>query len=188
MTGTIFLDRDGVINRKPEEGSYVTRFSDFVLLPGVAMALQRLSAAGVRTVIVTNQRVVARGLLTSAELRAIHARMVDVLGAAGARIDAVYACEHEIDACECRKPATGLFLRAKREIPAIDFACSMVIGDSASDLEPGHELGCGLVLVGPDARREYELLRLRARGIEVQFSAPSLAEAVAFVLATRTSA
>jgi D-glycero-D-manno-heptose 1,7-bisphosphate phosphatase len=187
LTETVFLDRDGVINRKPANGLYVTRWPEFVLLPGAATALRLLSSAGVRAVVVTNQRAVARGLMTSEELLDIHARMTSMLYARGAEIAAVYACEHEVDSCECRKPATGLFLRAKRDMPSIDFARSVVIGDSASDLEPGGALGCRLVLVGPKTRQRDELAKLRACGLDA-VSAPSLTEAVAFVLESRAPA
>lgn len=186
MTDTVFLDRDGVINRKPANGLYVTRWSDFVLLPGTAAALRLLSDAGVRTIVVTNQRAVARGLITSEGLLDIHVRMIEMLRAHGARIDAVYACEHDFDSCGCRKPAAGLFLRAKHDIPTIDFARSFVVGDSASDLQPGSELGCTLVLVGPKSRRRDEGAKLRASGIDV-LTARSLTEAVKLVL-SRVSA
>jgi D-glycero-D-manno-heptose 1,7-bisphosphate phosphatase len=186
LTGTVFLDRDGVINRKPANGRYVTRWSDFVLLPGTTAALRLLNGAGVRTIVITNQRAVARGLITSEGLLDIHTRMTELLHTQGARIDAVYACEHDLESCDCRKPGTGLFLRAKRDIPSIDFARSFVVGDSASDLEPGGELGCTLVLVGPESRRRDELAKLRARGIDA-LSARSLMKAVDFVL-SETSA
>jgi D-glycero-D-manno-heptose 1,7-bisphosphate phosphatase len=183
MGETVFLDRDGVINRKAEEGSYITRWPEFQLLPGATCAIARLTHAGIRTIVLTNQRAVARGLMTKQELAEIHARMVETLAKQGARIDAVFACEHDVETCDCRKPAAGLFLRARREIPAIDFACSTIIGDSASDLEPGHALGCRLVLVGDTSRRAQQLNRLRARGVAVHFSAASLGEAVDLILA-----
>ena len=183
MRETVFLDRDGVINHKPDEGSYVTRWSDFRLLPDASRAIARLTDAGVRTVVLTNQRAVARGLMTREDLADVHARMVECLAEQGARIDAVFACEHEAESCACRKPAVGLFMRARAEMPGIDFACSTVIGDSATDLEPGYVLGCRLVLIGDAERREQQLDRLRARGITVDMSVSSLGLAVDLVLA-----
>ena len=185
---TVFLDRDGVINRKLDEGSYVTNWSEFSLLPGVTSALRRLTTARVRTVIVTNQRAVARGLLSTAELREIHGRMSLALAAQGIRIDGVYACEHEVDTCACRKPAVGLFLRAKRDDPAIEFERSAVVGDSASDIRPGHDLGCRVILVGPPGRRAVEVAKLRSEGVSVDLEAASLCQAVDFILSSESPA
>jgi D-glycero-D-manno-heptose 1,7-bisphosphate phosphatase len=72
---TVFLDRDGVINRKPPEGDYVERWEQFEFLPGAIEALALLAAAGIRAVVVTNQRGVALGRMTLGDLDDIHRRM-----------------------------------------------------------------------------------------------------------------
>src|SRR5690349_5322567 len=100
----VFLDRDGVINRKAAEGDYVTSWSDFVLLPGVSTALDLLARHGVLTIVVTNQRAVARGLLDNETLSDIHRRMRQVVSEHGGRIDDVFVCPHDVDVCDCRKP------------------------------------------------------------------------------------
>lgn len=178
MFDTVFIDRDGVINRKPPEGEYVTRWQDFVFLPGALESLSLLTRAGLRTIIVTNQRGVARGLVSSKVLSEIHERMREECGSHEGRIDAIYVCEHEIGACDCRKPEPGLLLRAKEACPAIDFSRSIVIGDSASDLEAGHRVGCGLVLVGRGPIHAAELRSLSSRGMAVRLAVPSLLDAV----------
>ena len=86
----VFLDRDGVINRKAPDGQYVTRWEDFHLLPGAIEGIAQLNRAGFCIVIVTNQRCVAKGLLTEAELEILHRRMTDQLARGGATIDAIY--------------------------------------------------------------------------------------------------
>lgn len=150
---TIFLDRDGVINRKLDN-DYVKRWSEFEFLPRVKEALQLLTQAGARLIIVTNQRGIARGWMTEADLQDIHAQMRAELEAAGARIAAIYYCPHDKDQCDCRKPEVGLFLQAQREFPDIDWAQAALIGDSASDMEAGAKLGCRHILIGADAAYE----------------------------------
>ena len=75
MKRAVFLDRDGVINRSPAEGEYVTRWEDFHFLPGAAEAISLLDRAGWSVIVISNQRCVATGLLTIAELETIHRRM-----------------------------------------------------------------------------------------------------------------
>jgi D-glycero-D-manno-heptose 1,7-bisphosphate phosphatase len=94
MTRAIFLDRDGVINRKPPEGQYVTSWEDFHILPGVVEGIAQLNRAGFSVIVVTNQRCIAKGLLTAAELDQMHQRMSDCLARAGATIDGIYYCPH----------------------------------------------------------------------------------------------
>jgi D-glycero-D-manno-heptose 1,7-bisphosphate phosphatase len=161
---TIFLDRDGVINRKRDD-DYVKHWSEFEFLPGVKEALQMLTENNYRLIVVTNQRGVARGWMTEADVQDIHARMLAAI--VPARIAAIYYCPHDQDQCDCRKPKTGLFRQAQRDFPDIDFARSVMIGDSASDVEAGAMLGCHTIYIGA------------ADGVTTgQTVAPSLYEAV----------
>lgn len=142
MTKAVFLDRDGVINQKGPDGEYVTRWEDFHFLPGVIEAIARLNKAGFCVVIVTNQRCVAKGLLTEEALELLHRRMTDQLARAGATIDAIYYCPHELEPpCCCRKPAPGMLLEAARS-RNLDLAASWMIGDSNSDIQAGKNAGC----------------------------------------------
>src|SRR5689334_22943791 len=145
MTKAVFLDRDGVINQKAPNGQYVTRWEDFHLLPGVVEGIAQLNRAGLRVIVVTNQRCVARGLLTEMELNKLHRRMSEDLAEAGATIDAIYYCPHELEpSCDCRKPAPGMLLEAAR-FHCLDLAASWMIGDSDSDLQAGKNAGCRTV-------------------------------------------
>jgi histidinol-phosphate phosphatase family protein len=148
---TVFLDRDGVINRK-REGSYVRSWEEFEFLPRAKDALRRLVEAGCRIIVVTNQRGVARGDLSEADLSEIHDRMLEEARLAGGPIDAVYYCPHESASCDCRKPGTGLFLEAQRDFTDIHFPNSIVIGDSLSDMEAGQALGCETLFIGESER------------------------------------
>jgi D-glycero-D-manno-heptose 1,7-bisphosphate phosphatase len=137
-----FLDRDGVINRKPPEGEYVTRWEEMHFLPGVAKAIAQLNRAGFQVVVVSNQRCVAKGLLTENELASLHQRMRTVLAEASAKIDAVYHCPHDTDPpCGCRKPRPGMLLDAAR-MHDIELNASWMIGDSETDVQAGRNAGC----------------------------------------------
>jgi D-glycero-D-manno-heptose 1,7-bisphosphate phosphatase len=144
---TVFLDRDGVLNRKLPEDNYVTCWEDFSLLPGVPAAIQRLNAAGLLTVVVTNQRGVARGRSTLADVEAVHERLQQELAAYGAHLDGFFVCPHDKNQCDCRKPLTGLFHQARERFPQIEAATSIMIGDSLGDIEFGRTLGMQTICV-----------------------------------------
>ncbi len=173
---TVFLDRDGVINRKMPPGSYVERWEWFEFLPGSIEALKLLAEAGIRVVVVTNQRGVALGRMTMPTVEMIHRRMQAELASNRADCAAVLVCPHEAGTCDCRKPGIGLFLAAQRLIPEIDFGSSVVIGDSASDLLAGNRLGCPSVLVGDGVK--VAQLREDYPDLKVECWAPSLLLAV----------
>lgn len=146
---TVFLDRDGTINVKAAEGSYITAPDQLVLLPGAAHAIRRLNEARVRVVVVTNQRGIARGLMSPDDLSRIHDRMSQLLATDGAWVDAIYACPHGLGECDCRKPATGLIEQAIRDYPDIRRETAAVIGDAASDVELGLRAGVTPVRLQP---------------------------------------
>ncbi|MGH9327668.1 MAG: D-glycero-alpha-D-manno-heptose-1,7-bisphosphate 7-phosphatase [Terriglobia bacterium] len=147
MNRAVFLDRDGVINRKAPEGEYILCDEDLEILPDAPGAIRRLSEAGFLVIVATNQRCVAKGLLNEDRLEAIHQVMLSRLRAEGARIQAVYYCPHEAEAdCACRKPKPGMLVQAARD-HAIDLAASWMIGDSLSDAEAGKAAGCRCILL-----------------------------------------
>lgn len=143
----VFLDRDGVINRKAPEGQYVTSWAEFEFLPGVRDAIAMLGALEVPIVVVTNQRGVARHRMTESDLFDIHRLMLVAIRAAGGRVDAVYHCPHE-GGCACRKPGTGMFESAGRDL-GFAVAQSVVIGDQPSDMVAAARIGASSILVGP---------------------------------------
>jgi D-glycero-D-manno-heptose 1,7-bisphosphate phosphatase len=145
MKKAAFLDRDGVINRKAPEGQYVTRWEEMVFLPGTCEAIRRLNNAGYLVIVVSNQRCVAKGLITTDELEALHAQIRERFQAAGARIDAIYYCPHDTEPpCVCRKPQPGMLLEAAQKHD-VNLAESWMIGDSEHDVEAGRNAGCKTV-------------------------------------------
>ena len=146
----VFLDRDGVINRKPPEGAFISQWSDFHFLPGAESALAALNHSGRRVIVVSNQRGIALGYYTAADVQALHARLHEHLGAHGARIDAFYYCPHDKEQCDCRKPGPGLFLQAFRDFKEASPASSVMIGDSLSDIEAARRLGIHSIFIQGD--------------------------------------
>jgi len=143
----VFLDRDGTINAKPPHGEYVMTPAQIQLLDGAAGAIKRLNDAGIWVGIVTNQRGVALGRMTSADLDVVHQRLFSQLGLVGAHVDAIYVCPHEQGTCACRKPLPGLLLRAQQEVGDMNLRQAMVIGDSLSDIQAGRSVGAKTVLL-----------------------------------------
>ena len=147
MNKAVFLDRDGVINRKAAEGSYIVSWPEFEILPGVIEAIRILNQAAYKVIVVTNQRAVARSKITLTELEEIHRKLIAELASSGAVIDRIYFCPHDLEnKCECRKPEPGMLLRAMEELE-IDPQRSWMIGDRPVDIEAGRRAGCRTVLV-----------------------------------------
>ncbi|MCY3742311.1 MAG: D-glycero-beta-D-manno-heptose 1,7-bisphosphate 7-phosphatase [Candidatus Poribacteria bacterium] len=144
---TVFLDRDGVINRNPPNMGYVRRWSEFSFIPNSRKAIRELTQSGYRIIVVTNQAGIGRGLFSEEDLKDIHSRMVSKIAETGGRIDAVYYCPHHPKAgCECRKPKPGMLIRAVRE-HNIELSSAYLIGDSTTDIQAGRCVGTKTLLV-----------------------------------------
>jgi D-glycero-D-manno-heptose 1,7-bisphosphate phosphatase len=180
---TVFLDRDGILNEKMPEGQYVTRGEDFHVLPGVPEALRRLNEAGMRVIVVSNQRGIARGLYTIADVEVMHTAIQRRLDSVGARIDAFFICPHDKGQCNCRKPLPGLFEQAVARFPQIAAATSVMIGDSLSDIEFGRRLGMRTIFIGGNPQQRKSGDEEAARLADLRFN--SLLEAVDALLRDR---
>ncbi|MBI4352882.1 MAG: HAD-IIIA family hydrolase [Candidatus Omnitrophica bacterium] len=143
----VFLDRDGVINRFPGIGNYVTRREDFRFLPRVREAVRLLNDAGFELKVLSNQGCVSHGLLTKKELEVITRKMLAGIEKKGGRIKGVHYCPHRTaDHCRCKKPETGLFKKAVGW-RKFDFSKTYFVGDSREDVEAGRRIGCRTLLV-----------------------------------------
>jgi D-glycero-D-manno-heptose 1,7-bisphosphate phosphatase len=158
-----FVDRDGTINElvpdpltgQPESPLQV---EDVALIPGAARALRRLAAGGWLLVGVSNQPAAAKGTVSPEQLAAVQARVLELLGADGARMDGFRICPHHPEGvvpglagpCDCRKPAPGMLIDAARELD-IDLEHSWMIGDTDSDVLAGAAAGCRTVLIEQEA-------------------------------------
>ena len=131
---TLFLDRDGVINRWLP-GDYVSRWEQFSFLPGILECLREWALKFRRIILVSNQRGVGKGKMSREDLESVHARMLAEIGRAGGRIDRIYVCTAVDDADPRRKPNPGLFREACRDFPDITPERSLMLGDSDYDRE-----------------------------------------------------
>lgn len=151
----IFLDRDGVINRKAPPHDYIKSVNEFQMLPRVGEAIHLLNVAGYKVVIVTNQRGIARGLMTMEDLNQVHQFMKKELLNFEAHIDDIFVCPHDIGQCHCRKPDIGLFLQAEKKF-AINKDKSYIIGDSRTDIEAGKNYGIKTISIdGPEFNADH---------------------------------
>jgi len=175
----VYLDRDGTLNFDP---GYLNRPEQLRLLPGVGPAVARLNRAGFKTVVLSNQSGVARGLITQDQLEAIHQRLRELLAEDGAWLDGIFICPHHPDeGCICRKPAPGLVHRALQELGVFP-GNAIVIGDKATDVELARNVGALAVFVRSGNAPKEEQARMAERGLAPDYVARDLAEAVRWVL------
>jgi D,D-heptose 1,7-bisphosphate phosphatase len=147
----VFLDRDGTIN---EEVGYMDRMGKLKLIPVAAEAIRLINSSGMKTVVVTNQSGVARGLFDEAFVDTVHIRLREMLRAEGAFLDGIYFCPHHptegreryLMTCDCRKPAPGLLLQAVADLN-LDPIRSYMVGDTLKDIEAGARVGARGILV-----------------------------------------
>ncbi|NNE29315.1 MAG: HAD family hydrolase [Saprospiraceae bacterium] len=154
---TLFLDRDGVINRRIP-GHYVKSPDEFHLQNGVEQAIASFNLIFGRVVVVTNQAGIGKGLMTEEDLQEVHKKLSAKLRILGARIDYYFHCPDLPDSgSPCRKPATGMAMQAQASFPEIDFQKSIVVGDSLGDIQFGKSLQMYTVLVAGKEEEEPEL-------------------------------
>jgi len=172
----VFLDRDGVVNRKASEGNYIAHWNEMEILPAAEAAIAALNRSGRKIIVVSNQRGIALGLYTGHDVEALHRQLQNHLALHGAHIDAFYYCPHDEGECDCRKPGTGMFLQAFRDFPEASPANSIVIGDSLSDIEAAAALSMRSIFIQGDPLTQKQGA---ARAAELaRFTADSLAAAV----------
>ena len=147
----VFIDRDGTIS---EEVGYVNHLSRYRVYPWTAEAIRNLNEAGLKVIVVTNQAGVARGYFKEELVKQVHEKLEAEMAHAGARFDAIYYCPHHPSvgevpyrqACNCRKPKTGMLERAAAEF-GIEVSQSFVIGDRYGDIELAHNAGARSIFV-----------------------------------------
>jgi histidinol-phosphate phosphatase family protein len=144
MRRCVFLDRDGVINQKPPPHEYIGSWADFRLLPNIVDWIRLFNALDELVIVVTNQRGIARGIMSAGAVEEIHRNMSAELARRGALIHDIFYCPHEEGTCNCRKPRPGLVLQAQAKWN-IDLAQSILIGDSDADEQLA--ANCGLRFV-----------------------------------------
>ncbi len=151
---TLFLDRDGVINKKLES-DYVKVWDEFVFCEGALLAIELLSKIFTKIILVTNQRGVGKKIMTLEHLEDIHKKMSNEIFKAGGRIDKIYYCIDNLDSSDFRKPNTGMGMTAKKDFPEINFDKAIMVGDSISDMIFANRLGMKSVYIS--STNNYDL-------------------------------
>jgi len=147
---TLFLDRDGVINKRID-GGYVQHWETFEFLPGVLESLAIFSRIFGRIIVITNQQGIAKGIMNEKQLLSIHRKMMADVEKAGGKIDAIFHCpDIASKSGNCRKPSAFMALKAQKRFPEIDFSKSIMVGDTESDMAFGKNAGMFTVLVGAE--------------------------------------
>jgi len=156
----VFLDKDGTLL---DDVPYNVDPARMRFAPGAADALALFARYPLRLVVVSNQSGVALGRFPYAALDAVEARLREMFAQCGATLAGAYWCPHHPDgsvapyacACECRKPAPGMLLRAARE-HRVDLASSWMVGDILNDVEAGNRAGCRTILADCGNETEWQ--------------------------------
>ena len=150
-------------------------------IEGSPEAVRLANSLGLKVVIISNQSGVSRGIMTVGQVEAVNARLVEMLNARGARVDAIYYCPHhpnygERVRCECRKPGIGMLLRAKNEF-GLDLNASFVVGDKWSDMKCGENAGTFTSLVRT-GYGEADYQRCIDGGIKIDYLGKNLFDSI----------
>ena len=176
----VFLDRDGVINR--DSPNYIKSWAEFEFIPGSLEAVKQLTQNGFATIIITNQSVINRKMVSREGLDYIHTMMKTDIESKGGAIKDIFFCPHiPEDGCNCRKPNPGLIYKAQQKY-RIDLATAVMVGDSAKDIECARNAGCGhavLVKTGNGVKAEKIL---KEKAIYPDYVARDLLEAVSLIV------
>lgn len=152
----IFLDRDGVINIE-RKNDYAKNIDEFVFEENALNAITILSKRFKYIFVVTNQRGVGRGIMTSEALDSVHEYMLQQVKLKNGKIDKIYTCIDTQSTSINRKPNVGMAFQIQRDFPEIDFQTSIMVGNSKSDIEFGKKLGMHTVLVGSKYDKQDEI-------------------------------
>lgn len=181
----VFLDRDGLICWN--HPNYVKSWEEFTFIPGVKEGLRNLKEAGFRAVIVSNQSCIGRGIVSQETVDKINEKMLEEIAEAGGEIERIYICPHRIDeGCDCRKPKTGLFKQAARDLN-IELDATCFIGDALSDILAGKAIEAKTILVLTGLNDHAATLE-ELQAANPDFIAKDLGEAVAWIVKKRTIA
>jgi len=175
-----FLDRDGVINC--DSADYIKHWSEFEFLPKSLEALKQLKQNGFTTIVITNQSVINRKMVSREGLDHIHTLMKASVQTSGGEITDIFFCPHTPeDRCDCRKPKPGLIYQAKKKY-RIDLATAVMVGDSAKDIECARNAGCRYALLVKTGNGIQAEKLLKEKAIHPDHVAQDLFNAVHWII------
>ncbi len=177
----IFLDRDGVINR--DSPDYVKSWSEFEFIPGSLDAIKILAEYNYSVVVITNQSIINRKMASLDDLEFTHAMMKKAVRESGGEIKEIFFCPHKPeDGCKCRKPEPGLILEAQKKY-GIDLKNSVMVGDSAKDIECARRAGCRFAVLVKTGNYQQAVSVLEEKKIYPDYIARDLYEAAGWIIA-----
>jgi D-glycero-D-manno-heptose 1,7-bisphosphate phosphatase len=164
----VFLDRDGVLNKKRDD--YVKSIKELEIFPNIGEEISKLKIKGFLIIVITNQSVINREIITIKELEEIHSSIQKFLMKSKTSIDKFYFCPHRPDEnCECRKPNPGLIKQAINEF-SIDASKSWMVGDSITDIQAGENAGCKTILLKKNDSFTNILKKIQSKEKQMQTS------------------
>ena len=181
MRKVVFLDRDGTINR--DSHNYIKGREEFEFLPGSLDAIKNLTRNGFVNFVITNQSAMPRKLISPGELEFVHNLMIEAVARNGGEIKDIFYCPHmPAENCDCRKPEPGLIYQA-RDKYEIDLRETVMVGDSAKDIECARRAGCGRAVLVKSGINQGVEEDLEARQLHADYVAKDLAEAAEWIIA-----
>jgi histidinol-phosphate phosphatase family protein len=176
---TVFLDRDGTLNH---DTGYITSPKELDLFPGVVEAIAKLKQRESRVILITNQSGIARGFMTEEDLHLVHRKLEDELAVKGGSLDGIYFCSHHPDdACQCRKPKSGLIQQAAKELD-LNLSRSYYVGDKVIDMQLANTVGSKAVLVMTSEYSQKAIWAMKQQEIQVAYVAQNFSEAVNWII------
>lgn len=176
MEKVVFLDRDGTISK--DSPNHIKSWEEVHFFPNSKKAIKLLNDHGFNIIIITNQSVIGRRMVTEKELESIHEKYIKELEEYGCKIHKIYYCPHHPDyGCNCRKPQPGLLIKASEEND-IDTTKSFMVGDRIMDVKAGKKVNCKTVLISTD----YGLKELENSSEKPDFIARDLLEASKWII------
>ncbi|MFH2059221.1 MAG: D-glycero-beta-D-manno-heptose 1,7-bisphosphate 7-phosphatase [Pseudomonadota bacterium] len=176
----VFLDRDGVIN--VDSADYIKTPSEFNFILNSPKAIALLCQHGFEVIVITNQSLIGRQMVTQETLDAIFQKMKQGIIEAGGRIKDIFFCPHIPGAgCDCRKPEPGLIQQACATYK-IDLSISVMVGDSAKDIETAVTAGVGKTILVQTGNGKTALGQLAQKRIAPDHVAPDLYAAAQWII------
>lgn len=180
MKKVVFIDRDGVINK--DSADYIKNCDEFEFLPGSLEAFKLLKTEGYETIVITNQSVIGRNMVTPDGLNSIFAKLIDGVEAAGGNIKDIFFCPHiPDDHCQCRKPLPGMIINAHEKY-GINLRTSYMIGDSVKDIECSKNAGCGFSVLVKTGNGLKAVIELAEKKTAPDYIAENLLDAAKWII------
>ncbi|MCF8091324.1 MAG: D-glycero-beta-D-manno-heptose 1,7-bisphosphate 7-phosphatase [Desulfotignum sp.] len=186
MAGVVFLDRDGVINQ--DSSHYIKHPSEFHFIPGSPEAIALLNRHGFDIILVTNQSIIGRKMVTQQTLDLIFKKMCQGIAAAGGRILDIFFCPHAPNAgCDCRKPAPGMLFHARKR-HKLKLSRSLLVGDSVKDIQAARNAGCAKAILVGTGNGKTAFQNLVCQGSPPDYYARDLMDAALWITNAKKTA